>query len=109
MKKDQESLPSFGIQPEAWQPWQALQERLDALQDAEQDPPCRGADGHLWTSESAAERREAAALCDDCTIRALCLNFALANDERFCVFAGFDFKYPAQRRAARTEHERSTP
>jgi hypothetical protein len=47
--------------------------------------------GHLWLSEDADERAQAAKLCIGCVIQAECWSVAHARRERFGTWGGHDF------------------
>ena len=57
------------------EPW-----RLDAL--------CAETDPEAFFPEKGGSTREAKRVCTGCTVRAECLEFALANDERFGIWGG---------------------
>ena len=59
------------------------------------DPDSR----HMWLSESAAERAEAAKLCRGCPVILECGQAATARKERWGVWAGVDRSPRAKRRA----------
>jgi hypothetical protein len=46
---------------------------------------------HYWTSEHERERVLAASACHGCPVTLECLEAAVANQERFGVWAGRDF------------------
>lgn len=56
---------------------------------------CTPDDGDKFFSDGKKSAPDALALCHDCSVRAECLDFALANDERFGVWGGTT---PEQRR-----------
>ena len=57
------------------EPW-----RLDAL--------CAETDPEAFFPEKGGSTREAKRVCSGCTVRDECLEFALANDERFGIWGG---------------------
>ena len=66
-------------------PWTALTPgdegwRLDAL--------CAETDPEAFFPEKGGSTREAKRVCTGCDVRAECLEFALANDERFGIWGG---------------------
>lgn len=67
-----QSLPSDAGDQEAW--------RLDAL--------CAETDPEAFFPEKGGSTREAKRVCGGCDVRAECLEFALANDERFGIWGG---------------------
>jgi WhiB family redox-sensing transcriptional regulator len=52
------------------------------------DGLCAQVDPELWFPEKGGSTREAKQLCTRCPVRAECLAYALANDERFGVWGG---------------------
>ncbi|SEO48382.1 WhiB family transcriptional regulator [Trujillella endophytica] len=54
--------------------------RLDAL--------CAETDPEAFFPEKGGSTREAKRVCTGCTVRAECLEFALASDERFGIWGG---------------------
>jgi WhiB family redox-sensing transcriptional regulator len=72
----EESMPTF------WAPGSAGEEtwRLDAL--------CAETDPEAFFPEKGGSTREAKRVCTGCEVRAECLEFALANDERFGIWGG---------------------
>jgi WhiB family redox-sensing transcriptional regulator len=54
--------------------------RLDAL--------CAETDPEAFFPEKGGSTREAKRVCTGCQVRAECLEFALANDERFGIWGG---------------------
>jgi WhiB family transcriptional regulator, redox-sensing transcriptional regulator len=66
-------------------PWTALSApdddwRLDAL--------CAETDPEAFFPEKGGSTREAKKVCTGCSVRAECLEAALANDERFGIWGG---------------------
>jgi WhiB family redox-sensing transcriptional regulator len=49
---------------------------------------CVGADPDIFFLESGGPAEDAKRVCGGCTVRAACLEYALANDERFGVWGG---------------------
>ena len=66
--------------------------RLDAL--------CAETDPEAFFPEKGGSTREAKRVCTGCTVRAECLEFALANDERFGIWGGLSER---ERRRVRLE------
>ena len=52
------------------------------------DALCAQTDPEAFFPEKGASVREAKAVCTGCIVRAECLDYALANDERFGVWGG---------------------
>ena len=49
---------------------------------------CLGVDPDLFFPESGASTREAKEVCRGCVVRADCLEYALANGEKFGIWGG---------------------
>lgn len=49
---------------------------------------CRGCDPNLFYPERGTSTREAKAVCAACTVRTECLEYSLANGERFGIWGG---------------------
>lgn len=52
------------------------------------DAECRGADPELFFPTRGEDTRAAKAMCADCPVRVPCLEYALANHERFGIWGG---------------------
>lgn len=50
--------------------------------------PCRVYDPELWFAETPSDVEDAKALCQDCPVRALCLDGALDRGEPWGVWGG---------------------
>ena len=61
-----------------------LIERPEWMEEAR----CRGLDPDLFFPERGASTREAKGVCAGCGVRAECLEYALANGEKFGVWGG---------------------
>src|SRR3954453_13866143 len=57
--------------------------------------PCRANNPELWFAESPADVEFAKALCQDCPVRALCLDGALERREPWGVWGGQLFRQGA--------------
>lgn len=57
-------------------------------QDWQERALCAQADPEAWFPEKGGSTREAKKICLDCPVRAECLEYALANEERFGVWGG---------------------
>lgn len=53
-----------------------------------QDAVCAQIDPDLWFPEKGGATRQAKEMCLRCTVRQPCLEFALANEERFGIWGG---------------------
>ena len=76
---------SSAAEPMPASPWAALTPgdegwRLDAL--------CAETDPEAFFPEKGGSTREAKRVCTGCDVRSECLEFALANDERFGIWGG---------------------
>ena len=49
---------------------------------------CAQTDPEAFFPEKGGSTREAKRVCSSCTVRAECLEYALANDERFGIWGG---------------------
>lgn len=49
---------------------------------------CAQTDPEAFFPEKGGSTREAKRVCQSCTVRAECLEYALANDERFGIWGG---------------------
>ena len=64
---------------------------------------CRGLDPDLFYPEQGVSTREAEAVCAGCVVREDCLEYALANGERFGVWGGTSAKRRLLVRRARRQ------
>jgi WhiB family redox-sensing transcriptional regulator len=67
---------------------------------------CRGCDPELFFTDRGESTNPAKAVCKDCDVRADCLEYALANKEKFGIWGGLSERErrklrQARRRAAR--------
>jgi WhiB family redox-sensing transcriptional regulator len=87
-----EELPGAGwTEADAGEePW-----RMDAL--------CAETDPEAFFPEKGGSTREAKRVCTGCTVRAECLEFALANDERFGIWGGLSERERRRLRLQRRE------
>lgn len=54
-------------------------------------PVCQEIDGELWFPESGGEsyeQRRAKKFCEECPVKAECLNFAIVNREEYGIWGG---------------------
>ncbi len=54
----------------------------------QQDALCAQTDPEAFFPEKGGSTREAKSICASCEVRAECLEYALANDERFGIWGG---------------------
>ena len=52
------------------------------------DALCAQTDPEAFFPEKGGSTREAKRICDGCEVRSECLDYALANDERFGIWGG---------------------
>jgi WhiB family transcriptional regulator, redox-sensing transcriptional regulator len=83
-------LAGWGDTDAGEEPW-----RLDAL--------CAETDPEAFFPEKGGSTREAKRVCTGCTVRAECLEFALANDERFGIWGGLSERERRRLRLQRRE------
>jgi WhiB family redox-sensing transcriptional regulator len=50
---------------------------------------CAQTDPEAFFPEKGGSTREAKRVCESCEVRAECLDYALANDERFGIWGGY--------------------
>ena len=61
---------------------------------------CAETDPDIFFPEKGGSTREAKRICDGCEVRSECLDYALANDERFGIWGGLSER---ERRKLRRE------
>jgi len=54
----------------------------------QKEAKCLQAEPDTFFPEKGGSTREAKRICAQCTVRAECLEYALANDERFGIWGG---------------------
>jgi WhiB family redox-sensing transcriptional regulator len=81
------SWPAISADGDSW--------RLDAL--------CAETDPEAFFPEKGGSTREAKRVCSGCTVRAECLEAALANDERFGIWGGLSERERRRIRLQRRE------
>lgn len=87
----QGSVPS-----DAGKPAPALASVVDIFDGADDDGPlawqeralCAQTDPEAFFPEKGGSTREAKKVCASCDVRSECLDYALANDERFGIWGG---------------------
>ena len=62
---------------------------------------CLGLDPDVFFPERGASTREAKEVCRGCVVRAACLDFAVANGERFGIWGGLSERERRKVRRAR--------
>ena len=68
----------------------------------ERDAACLDAEPETFYPDKGGSTREAKRICESCPVRSECLEYALANDERFGIWGGLSERERRrlQRRAA---------
>lgn len=56
--------------------------------DWQESALCAQSDPDEWFQEKGGSTKTAKSVCHDCPVKADCLEYALANDERFGVWGG---------------------
>jgi WhiB family transcriptional regulator, redox-sensing transcriptional regulator len=79
-----ESLPTVALLEEPY----AAPEEEAAEQDWQERALCAQTDPEAFFPEKGGSTREAKRICSGCEVRAECLEYALANDERFGIWGG---------------------
>jgi WhiB family redox-sensing transcriptional regulator len=101
-------LNAWLMPPAAQEEWLRLSATLAECSDEE--VPCRaGNPDDWWPDKKQLDGRAtlaAADACRSCRARAACLDYALAADERFGIWAGL---LPEERRSMRVNAEKTSP
>lgn len=63
---------------------------------------CMGVDPDLFFPERGASTREAKGVCQGCVVREQCLEYALANSEKFGIWGGMSERERRRLRRARS-------
>ena len=79
-----ESLPTVELLEEPY----AAPEEEAGEQDWQERALCAQTDPEAFFPEKGGSTREAKRICAGCEVRAECLEYALANDERFGIWGG---------------------
>jgi WhiB family transcriptional regulator, redox-sensing transcriptional regulator len=69
---------------------------------------CMGVDPDLFFPERGASTKEAKEVCRGCVVREDCLEFALANGEKFGIWGGLSERERRRIRRRRAMERRST-
>ena len=89
-----------------------MSQRIEASEDddrAWQDQAnCLGVDPDLFFPERGASTREAKEVCRGCEVRQQCLDYALANGEKFGIWGGLSERERRRLRRQRAQANRST-
>jgi WhiB family redox-sensing transcriptional regulator len=64
---------------------------------------CAQTDPEAFFPEKGGSTREAKKICTDCEVKAECLEYALANDERFGIWGGLSERERRRLRRAANE------
>ena len=81
----------------------ALYARIDGPLAWQQHALCAQTDPEAFFPEKGGSTREAKAVCQACQVREDCLEYALANDERFGIWGGMSER--ERRRLRDPRHE----
>ncbi|GAB3349917.1 WhiB family transcriptional regulator [Modestobacter lapidis] len=76
--------PAFAIPPAALAEWSELARQIADAGTV----PCRTADPEAWWPDKRDSVELAVELCRRCPVRAACLDYALAADERYGMWGG---------------------
>ena len=79
---------------------------IDADESWRQDALCAETDPEAFFPEKGGSTREAKRVCFGCAVRAECLEFALAGDERFGIWGGLSER---ERRRVRLQRRETIP
>ncbi|MGN6501517.1 MAG: WhiB family transcriptional regulator [Pseudolysinimonas sp.] len=66
------------------------------------DALCAQTDPEAFFPEKGGSTRDAKKICTSCEVKAQCLDYALANDERFGIWGGLSERERRRLRRART-------
>ncbi len=80
-------------------------QQFSALADIDQSARCVDADPEAFFPDKGESTKEAKRICSDCPVKQPCLDFALANDEKFGIWGGLS---PKERRRLKKLDERTT-
>lgn len=67
---------------------------------------CMGVDPELFFPERGSSTREAKEVCRGCVVRPECLEFAIANSEKFGIWGGMSERERRRVRRARLSQQR---
>jgi WhiB family transcriptional regulator, redox-sensing transcriptional regulator len=80
----------------------------DATPHWQDNANCLGVDPDLFFPERGASTREAKEVCRGCIVRQDCLEYALANGEKFGIWGGLSERERRRLRRARAQASRRT-
>jgi len=83
---------------------QALVGQID--QEWQSRANCMGVDPELFFPERGSSTREAKEVCRGCVVQQDCLEFAIANGEKFGIWGGMSERERRRVRRSRVLHER---
>ncbi len=83
LPSDRAARDPFGVDVYATDPWGQETER-----DWQERALCSQTDPEAFFPEKGGSTREAKKICTGCEVRAECLEYALAHDERFGIWGG---------------------
>lgn len=85
--------------------FQALMGEIDRTWQSRAN--CMGVDPELFFPERGSSTREAKEVCRGCVVQQDCLDFAIANGEKFGIWGGMSERERRRVRRARILHERT--
>jgi len=83
LPNDRAAADPFGVEVYTTDPWGQEAER-----DWQERALCSQTDPEAFFPEKGGSTREAKKICTGCEVRAECLEYALAHDERFGIWGG---------------------
>lgn len=90
----------------------SVSQRIEASEDGDrawQDQAnCLGVDPDLFFPERGASTREAKEVCRGCEVRQQCLDYALANGEKFGIWGGLSERERRRLRRQRAQANRGS-
>jgi WhiB family transcriptional regulator, redox-sensing transcriptional regulator len=75
------------MRPDDLDPWFAILTTIEPPR-WQDDALCAQVGGDTWFPEKGGSTRDAKRICQNCPVRAECLEYALAHDERFGIWGG---------------------
>lgn len=89
-------------------PMQEVTEFLSQERGWQDSANCLGVDPDLFFPERGASTREAKEVCKGCVVRGECLEYALANGEKFGIWGGLSERERRRLRRQRAQAMRLT-
>ncbi len=88
LPSDRAARDPFGVDVYATNPWGQEAESDWQESDWQERALCAQTDPEAFFPEKGGSTREAKKICTGCEVRAECLEYALAHDERFGIWGG---------------------